>query len=76
MRTHYPCELYKKVQFKIPKSLLTMREGSLVWLFCLIAYGTFIGYLMPKPYLKKSNDTIQPVAKELRGSIPFPKVSV
>ena len=37
--------------------------------------STFIGYLMPKPFtLKNSISTIYPIARRIRGIIPFPRV--
>ena len=42
---------------------------------CLIAYQPFEGYLMPKPSFKKNGSgTIQPIARRIRGFIPFPRV--
>ena len=48
---------------------------SLVSLF--IGISTFIGYLMPNPFLKKnSSSTILPIAGRIRGFIPFSMVFV
>ena len=36
---------------------------------------TFVGYLIPKPSLEKSNDTIKPIAEEgFKGVHTFPNI--
>ena len=37
--------------------------------------STFVGYLMPKLSSENSSGTIYPIARRIRGFIPFPRVN-
>ena len=52
------CELYIKTSTTAVCSTLSGK----VWFFCY-----YVGYLMPKPFLKSSNGTIKSKAGEIMG---------
>ena len=43
--------------------------------FVFNGISTLMEYLMPKPFLRKSStDTILPIARGIKGFIPFPRI--